>query len=282
MERFDAIVIGSGVGGGATAYALNSGGKKVALVENDLRGGTCPNRGCDPKKVLIASVEALDAVSHLNGLGVETHSSVNWPELMAFKRTFTDPFPQSFEQRAQESGITVIKGTARFKDARCIEVNGHLYEADVFVVATGQHPRILDIDGKEHLKTSNDFLDLNEMPSSITFIGAGYIAFELAAIAHAAGSNVTIVHHNDRPLKGFDESFVQDLVAEYTRKGIRFVFGEDIKSISKTDEGYLIKGTSYTSKTAYVVCATGRTPSIADLNLEAAGVSFSPRGIEVD
>lgn len=282
MEKFDVVIIGSGVGGGGAAYALNSGGKNVALIENDLMGGTCPNRGCDPKKVLMASVEALDAVARMDTMGVTSHGSVNWPDLMAFKRTFTDPFPQSYEQRARESGITVIKGTARLRNAHCIEVDGQPIETDTIVIATGQLPRMLDIDGKEYLKTSNDFLDLNEMPPAITFIGAGYIAFELAAIAHTAGSDVTIIHHNNRPLKELDESFVDDLVAEYTKKGIRFVFNEDIKKVSRVEEGFLVEGDSYSSKTAYVVCTAGREPNIANLNLEAVGISFSSRGIEVD
>src|SRR5699024_7123809 len=97
-KKFDVVIIGSGVGGTAIANGLAAAGKEVAIVENDLWGGTCPNRGCDPKKVLVSAVEAKDAVTQLAGKGFSITPQVNWPELMAFKETFTQPVPKTSKE----------------------------------------------------------------------------------------------------------------------------------------------------------------------------------------
>ena len=98
-KEFDIVIIGSGVAGMTTASNLASAGKQVAIVEEDLWGGTCPNRGCDPKKVLISAVEAKDHIQQLQGKGLDTIPKVNWPDLMAFKETFTSPVPKQSKRK---------------------------------------------------------------------------------------------------------------------------------------------------------------------------------------
>ena len=208
MKTYDAIIIGSGVSGLSAAYGLKEAGKTVLVVEEDLWGGTCPNRGCDPKKVLLSAVEARNRVKQLSGKGFNEIPTANWEELQKFKRTFTDPVPESRKKQLAEAEIDHLSGTARFLDDSSIEVNEEVFHADYLVLATGQRPTILPVEGKEYLKTSADFLSLPVLPKEIIFIGGGYIAFELATIANAAGSKVTIVHHNQRPLKEFEASLV--------------------------------------------------------------------------
>ncbi|MEA5002035.1 MAG: NAD(P)/FAD-dependent oxidoreductase, partial [Christensenella sp.] len=282
MKKYDVVVIGSGVGGSSAAYALKEGGKSVALVEEDLWGGTCPNRGCDPKKVFVAGMEAVERNNQLAGKGLSPIRSINWPELLAFKRTFTDPFPEAFKKEAQGNGIDTIAGSACFVDERKIDVGGTVIEADAFIIATGQRPGILDIEGKEYLKTSTDFLGMEELPPRMAFLGAGYIAFELAAIANAAGSEVTVIHHNNRPLKGFDANMVSEMVTAFQGKGVRFVFDTEIGRVQEENGQFILSGDDYSAEADYVVCAAGRVPNIEKLELEKAGVAYGKRGISVN
>lgn len=282
MKNYDVVVIGSGVGGSAAVYALKDGGKSVALIEEDLWGGTCPNRGCDPKKVFVAGMEAAERSNQMAGKGLAPVHSIDWPELLAFKRTFTDPFPEAFRKNAQDHGIDTIVGSAEFINDTQIKVNGEIIEADNYIIAAGQRPGILDIEGKEYLKTSTDFLEMEQLPEKMTFLGAGYIAFELAAIANAAGSDVTIVHHNSDPLKGFDAGLVSDMIKAYQEKGIHFVFDVTIEKVSKEKENFLLTGNNYSAKTNCIICATGRIPNTEKLHLEAADIKYDRHGITVN
>lgn len=282
MEKYDVVIIGAGPGGFTAAYALNKGNKRVAIVEEDLWGGTCPNRGCDPKKIFVSGMEAVERINQLAGKGFIPVNSIRWPELAAFKRTFTDSFSGSFRKKLQNRGIETIEGTAKFLNSKQIQAGKQVIEADAFIIATGQRPGIPDIEGKEFLKTSTDFLDLENLPPRITFLGAGYISFELASIANAAGSKVTIIHHNDRPLKGFDGDLVSDMVEAFKKKGIRFVFNTDIRKVSRRGGQLLLTGSEYSETTDYIVCATGRIPNIEKLGLENAGVESGRRGILVN
>lgn len=282
MEKYDVVIIGAGPGGFTAAYALNKGNKRVAIVEEDLWGGTCPNRGCDPKKIFVSGMEAVERINQLAGKGFIPVNSIRWPELAAFKRTFTDSFSGSFRKKLQNRGIETIEGTAKFLNSKQIQAGKQVIEADAFIIATGQRPGIPDIEGKEFLKTSTDFLDLENLPPRITFLGAGYISFELASIANAAGSKVTIIHHNDRPLKGFDGDLVSDMVEAFKKKGIRFVFNTDIRKVSRRGGQLLLTGSEYSETTDYIVCATDRIPNIEKLGLENAGVESGRRGIFVN
>lgn len=282
MKRYDAVVIGSGVAGATAAYALKKGGKTVALVEHDLWGGTCPNRGCDPKKVLAAGMEAVTLNNQLAGKGLTAIPSIHWPELMAFKRSFTEPYPREFKEDAQKSGIDAMEGTARFLDENRLQAGDEVLEADSFVIATGQRPAMLDIPGREHLKTSEDFLEMDALPKSILFIGAGYIAVELAAIACAAGSRVSIVDKAPRPLLPFDGELAADLRRAYEEKGIRFAFGVDVRQVAREGGQLVLSGPDFSATAECVICAVGRVPNVEGLGLDKAGVRFDEKGVPVN
>lgn len=144
MEKnYDVIVIGSGVAGKNLATELATAGKKVAIIEQR----TCPNRGCDPKKVLLSAVEAENKASQLVGKGIEKSPTLNWKDLMAFKQTFTEPVSKKTQKSLHSSGADTYEGTASFVDKHTLSVNGHLLESERFAIATGAYPSILDIDG---------------------------------------------------------------------------------------------------------------------------------------
>lgn len=282
-KKFDTIVIGSGVAGMATASSLASSGQNVAIIEEDLWGGTCPNRGCDPKKVLVSAVEARDHIQQLQGKGLDTIPNVNWPELMAFKETFTSPVPEQTKESLESAGVETFTGKAEFIDTQRLKVNEEELKADQFVIAAGARPSLLDIEGKEHFLTSRDFLSLPAMPETITLVGGGYIAFEFAAIANAAGADVHVIQHNDRPLKDFDQELVDLLVKQLETKGVKFHFNVDISKIEKTSIGYALSDdSSFKLNTDLVFCTTGRIPNTDTLNLENAGVEYDKKGITVN
>lgn len=283
MEKiYDVIVIGSGVAGMAVAHELATK-KKIAVIENDLWGGTCPNRGCDPKKLLYAAVETKDAVTHLSGKGFSVNPQVHWPELMSFKESIIKPMSTASKKSLETAEIETVKGKAVFINENTIQVNNDTLTAEKFIIATGARPTLLNIEGKEHLLTSADFLSLKEMPKKVIFIGGGYVAFELATIANAAGAEVHIVHHNDRPLKAFDLELVDELIQQLESKGVTFHYNLNTKSVVQTDDQFILTADNNESITADLVfCATGRTPNSEELNLEKAGVTVDKKGIKVN
>ncbi len=283
MNKFDVVILGAGPGGGALAYALKAQDLKVAVVEENLWGGTCPNRGCDPKKVLLAAVDARRHSQYLEGNGLKKAPEIDWPALIKFEKTFTDPVSEGTKTGLKNAGITVIDGSVKFVDKHTIFANDQKVTADKFVIATGARPGLLEVDGKHHFKTSTDFLQMTQMPKTVTFLGGGYIAFEFAAIASAAGAQVHIVHHNDRPLKAFPQADVQRLVHQLKEVGVQFHFGVDISRIEKNETGYeLISAQGFSLQTDQVFCTAGRIPNDDTLALEKAGVKYSKKGIEVD
>ncbi|WP_125768550.1 dihydrolipoyl dehydrogenase family protein [Companilactobacillus furfuricola] len=282
MKKYDAIVIGGGPAGGAAAYALKGAGKKVAIFEDDLWGGTCPNRGCDPKKMLLSAVEARDRIKQLQGNGFSKVPDADWTEMERFKETYTENIPEGTKKGLDSAGIATYYGKSSFISENQLQFDSEVFEADQFIIATGQKPSILIIEGSENLITSNEFLSLKQMPKSITFIGAGYIAMELANIANATGADVHLIHHNDRPLKAFDEDFVNDMVEQMKQSGITFHFNVYVDQVEKTSDGLTIHANDFELKTGAVVCATGRIPNVEGLNLEQAGVKVERSGIKVN
>lgn len=282
MKNYDAIVIGSGPAGNSAAYGLKEQGKNVAIIESDLWGGTCPNRGCDPKKMLMSGVEAQKRIETMIGKGFEQAPKIVWEDLMTFKRSYTDSVPQNTKDGLDAAEIDRYQGQASFINANQIVVDDQNLAADQFLIATGQRPSVLPIDGQDLLQSSTDFLELEHLPKKIAFIGAGYIAFELAVIASAAGSEVHIIHHNDRPLKEFDQDLVTDLVEHMKSDGIQFHFNVNTKAVELLHPQYRITGENIELTADMVIGATGRVPNVEGLNLEKAGVDYDKRGISVD
>ena len=139
MEReFDVVVIGSGTAGTNAAMALRKAGRSVAVIDERPFGGTCALRGCDPKKVLVAAARALDAAAAYTDRGIfDRAPQLNWANLMRFKRTFTDPVPQTRVRTYEDAGIVAIRGQARFAGPQQLAVDGDRVRAKHIVIATG-------------------------------------------------------------------------------------------------------------------------------------------------
>ena len=155
--QYDLVVIGSGVAATTAAFRCRSAGWRVALIDHLPFGGTCALRGCDPKKVLVDVAEALDQSRRLRGKGIGgAEPSIDWRQLIGFKRSFTDPVPRQREDELAKNGIDAFHGRARFAGPQAIEVGDQTLAARLILIATGAVPMRLDIKGEELLTTSTD------------------------------------------------------------------------------------------------------------------------------
>ena len=285
-HEFDLIVLGAGTGGNGVARMAVQAGWNVASVDPLPYGGTCALRGCDPKKMLVAVTEGVDWVNNLKGKGLEADVSVNWPDMIAFKRTFTDVMPPRIEAGLKNAGITTLHGEARFTGPDTIEINGQLLRSLNFHIATGARPMTLNIPGEDLLTTSTDFLALPEKPQRIAFVGGGFIAMEFAHIANRAGAaEVTVLEMMKRPLGNFDPDLVNLLVEATEDLGIDLKTEAKVLSIEESGKTFVVTYEPPSGK-GQIICdlvvhATGRVPNIDGLNLKAANVDFGPRGIKV-
>lgn len=285
-KNYDLIVIGAGMAGVSAANKCASKGWKVAIVDALPYGGTCALRGCDPKKILRRGAEIIDSARLMRGKGIDDEGlSINWADLMKHKHGFTDPVPQNTEDSLSRNGIDTLHGVARFTGKTSIEIGGIPYRARHFLLATGARPRPLDFPGHEHLIDSTDFLDLEVLPPRILFVGGGFISFEFAHIAARAGTAPVIIDRGPRPLKGFDPDLVELLITRGAEVGIELLRSTTITTIEKSANGYQVSfersGQPETREFDLVVHGAGRTPELASLDLDAAGVDWDEHGVRV-
>ena len=286
-RKFDVIAIGTGSAASAVSSRCREAGWQVAIVDSRPFGGTCALRGCDPKKVLVGAAEAVDWIRRMKGKGIQAAKlEIDWPELMRFKRSFTEPVPKRREDGFAKAGIAAFHGRARFAGPTTVEVGEETLEGRYVVIAAGEVPADLEIPGTKHLTTSEQFLELNELPRRILFIGGGYIAFEFAHVAALVGSQVTVLHRGPRPLPLFDPDLVDQLVERTRELGIDVHLGTEAIGIEKSTDQLVVRaltaGETGTFQTDMVVHAAGRAPEISDLNLDAAGIEWEKRGVRVN
>jgi glutathione reductase (NADPH) len=286
-KTFDLIVIGTGSAASSVALHCREAGWQVAIVDSRPFGGTCALRGCDPKKVLVGAAEVFDWSRRMQGKGLTSEKlQLDWSELMRFKRSFTEPVPKRREEEYANAGIAAFHGRARFTGPTSIEVGEEKLEGRQIVIAAGQTPAKLKIHGTEELATSDQFLDLSELPRRILFIGGGYIAFEFAHLAALAGSQVTVLHRGSRPLALFDPDLVGQLVERTRELGIDLHLETEAVGIEKSSAEFIVRasrcGEAINFRTDLVVHAAGRVPEIEDLHLEVAGIERDKRGVRVN
>ncbi len=287
-QTFDLVIIGTGSAASTVAYQGRSAGWQVAVVDSRPFGGTCALRGCDPKKILVGAVEVIDRAHRMNGKGIRAEQvGISWPDLMGFKRSFTGPVPKQREEGFTKAGIGVFHGRARFVGPKAIQVEKDVLTSRYALVATGAKPVTLQIPGEEHLTTSDEFLELNELPRRIVFIGGGYISFEFAHIAARAGAQVTILHRHAQPLGHFDPDLVDQLVQRTRDLGVDVQLQIEADGIERAASGLTVRascaGKMCRFEADMVVHGAGRVPEIEDLGLDVAGVQYdAKRGVEVN
>ena len=283
MYDYDVIVIGSGHACWHGAVMLVQRGKKVAILDHDLPGGTCTNYGCDAKILLDGPFEFLEGLSRYKGLCVDQPGNIDWGKLMAYKKEHLAAFPVMLPKMFENFGITFIRERGRLLDAHTVEAGSGNLSAEYIVIGTGQRNARLDIPGKEYLHGSREFLDIEAMPEHLVCIGAGIISMEFASMALMLGKKVTFIEFAGRALAAYPEKYVEKLVEKMKSQGAEFHFGEAVSSVEKTGDRYkVVTGSGLAVTGDYVLDATGRVANYEDLGLEGIGIQAGRRGIAVD
>jgi glutathione reductase (NADPH) len=284
--NFDIVIIGGGNAGFGVSQIAQAAGKKIAFVESDEFGGTCPNRGCTPKKVLVAAGQALHDIerAHVHGIDVGA-PKLNWSKMIERKESMIGFIPSAMEDTAKSRG-EVFKGKARFTSPNSIVVGEDTLVADNFVVATGSKTRPLNIPGFEYLLTSDDVLVDHDQPDSVLFIGGGVIAMEFSHVYARAGTKVTILEVTPRLLPRMDADAVDQVREESERIGISIETGVEVKSVEKHGEQfevtYILEDSVKRIIVDRVVNGAGRIANVEDLDLDVGGIEHDGIRIVVD
>jgi glutathione reductase (NADPH) len=286
VDKYDIVIIGGGNAGFGVSQIAHPAGKSIAFVESDEFGGTCPNRGCTPKKVLVAAAHAMHEIEIAHHHGIEVGpAKLDWSALIDRKTSIIDFIPGAMEDLARSRG-TVYKGKAKFVAPNAIEVEGNRIEADHFVIATGSMTRPLSLPGAEHLISSDDVLNERELPDEVVFIGGGVIAMEFSHVYARAGAKVTILELMPQLLPRLDSDAVAAISQESERIGITLKTGVEVQGIEKVDGklrvNYLHEGKQQTIDASRVVNGSGRVANVGELNLDVANVRHDGIRIEVD
>lgn len=281
-KHYDYIAIGGGSGGIASINRAAMYGQKCALIEAKELGGTCVNVGCVPKKVMWHASQIAEAVN-LYGADYGFDATINnfdWQRLVASRTAYIDRIHSSYENVLGKNNVDVIRGFARFVDAKTVEVNGETLTADHILIATGGRPSYPDIPGAEHGIDSDGFFELTALPKRVAVVGAGYIAVELAGVLHGLGAETHLFVRKHAPLRSFDPLIVETLVETIMADGPSLHTHATPKAVVKNSDGSLTleleDGRSETVDC--LIWAIGREPANDTFNLETTGVKTNDKG----
>ncbi|HSL48728.1 MAG TPA: NAD(P)/FAD-dependent oxidoreductase [Candidatus Deferrimicrobiaceae bacterium] len=237
MERFDLVVIGAGAAGITAARTAADLGAKVALAERGPLGGLCVNRGCVPKKALVTAGRVHRLVREAGGFGTFSGAvRLDWDAVQRRQSEIVDtlrPAAPDLEKR----GIRVAIGVARFADPHIVEVNGRELGAERFVIAAGSEPVIPDLAGRDLLISSDQLLFLPDFPASLTFIGAGPVALELAGAFNDFGARVTVLARDAEILPGVDADVARNLRKRMEQRGVTFRLNTTVTGLARSADG---------------------------------------------
>jgi glutathione reductase (NADPH) len=281
---FDLITLGAGSGGVRASRLASQAGRRVAVVEDSRVGGTCVMRGCVPKKLLVYGAHFAEDITDALGYGWNIGEvRFDWARLIAAKNAELNRLEGVYTRILRDNGVTLIEGRGTLRDRHTVEVGGKPYTAETILIATGGRPVLpQEVPGIEYAITSNEALDLMQLPERMVIVGGGYIAVEFAGIFNALGVKVTQVLRGDTVLRGFDQDVRAALAEEMVRKGVELRCETVVRSIERSERGYSVRlSGDETVEADLVLYATGRAPNTGGLGLEEAGVTLDERGAVV-
>ena len=279
---YDLFVIGAGSGGVRAARLASETGARVGIAEEYRVGGTCVIRGCVPKKLLVYGSRYGDEIEDAKAFGWTCDGvRFDWSTLIHNVRLEVDRLNGLYTRALENSGVDRFLTRATVAGPHEIKIldRDETISAKYILVATGAHPAMPEVSGREHLISSNECFQLEALPESIVIIGAGYIGMEFASIFAGLGVSVTVLYRGDQVLRGFDMD-LRDGVAEAMRdRGIDFRMNTQVASINKDGDGYRVAlKDGSTISASLVMAATGRVPNTTGLGLQQAGVELGWNG----
>jgi glutathione reductase (NADPH) len=262
MEHFDLVVIGAGAAGITAARTAAGLGARVALADRGPLGGLCVNRGCIPKKALVTAGRVHRLVREAGGFGTFSGPvRLDWEAVQNRQNDIVDAHRPTAAD-LEKHGIRVATGEARFTDPHIVEVNGRPLGAERFVIAAGSQPVIPDLPGRDLLITSDQALFLPVLPASLTFIGAGPVALELAGAFNDFGTRVTVLARDAEILPGLDADVARNLRKRMEERGVTFRLKTTVINLTRASDGVRIAfdsaGMANTMTSRQVCAAVGR------------------------
>lgn len=289
---FDLFVIGAGSGGIATARRAAQYGAKVGIVESDRLGGTCVNRGCVPKKLMVYASHFPNAFEESAGYGWTVgESSFDWQKMITAVNHEVDRLNGIYSKMLDNSGVKLYQGYGKFVDSHTIAIGDEKVTAEKILIAVGGKPVKPDnIVGIEHAITSREIFHVQQQPKRMVIIGGGYIGVEFACILQGLGSEVTVVIRGEKILKGFDEDIRDEIQTAMQHHGIKIINNCDCDrlKIEKTDSGLKITVLTQDEQETTIIAdaaslaATGRIPNLENLGLENTQVEVVEGAVAVD
>ncbi len=286
-EDYEVIVIGGGSGGYAAGNFLQDAGIKVALIDGaEELGGLCILRGCMPSKSIIESAKRYAAIKEAAEFGITVgDASIDIKKVMDRKKVLIDDFKGYRQQQLTDGRFDLYRGTASFTDSHTVAIqmndgSERILTAKAFVVASGSSVFIPEIDGMKEAGylTSRDVLESNSLPKSISVLGGGAIALELAYFYAACDTEVTVIQRSEQILSTMDKDIADEAQAALEAAGIKFYCGTDIKKVSTKDGQKVVEfthqGNTLTVSSDEILCALGRSPNTSKLGCDNAGLEL--------
>jgi len=286
---YDICVIGAGSGGLSVAAAAASFGEKVVLIEKHKMGGDCLNTGCVPSKALLAAAKQAHAFSSGEAFGVKSQvAKVDFAKVNDHvKDVIAGIAPHDSVERFESLGVNVIQAAGKFVDGQTVEAGGETIKARRFVVATGSSAAAPPVPGLDEVDflTNETVFELRQRPERLVIIGGGPIGMEMAQAHSRLGSQVTVLEAFD-PLGKDDPEHTSIVLEKLAAEGIEILSRIKITKIAKSKDGITIdledNGAQRRINGSHLLVAAGRSANVEGLDLEAAGIKYSRRGIEVD
>ena len=287
--KVDICVIGAGSGGLTVAAGACQMGASVALVEKDKMGGDCLNYGCVPSKALLAAGHAAEAVARARAFGAEGPDPIiDSAKVYGHVRATIEAIaPNDSVERFAAMGVKVIKAQGRFTGPRQVSAGDYAVDARRVVVATGSSPFVPPIEGLDAVPylTNESIFGLAVLPAHLIVVGGGPIGIEMAQAHRHLGSKVTVLEMFSMMPRD-DPELVAVLRARLAGEGVDIQEGIKISRVEKAGGGLAAivdrDGAESRIEGSHLLIAAGRRPNVDGLDLEAAGIAYTAKGIEVD
>ena len=284
---FDLFVIGGGSGGIATARRAASYGARVAVAESDRLGGTCVNRGCVPKKLMVYASRFPKYMEESAGYGWDMQAnSFNWNKMITDVNNEVKRLNSIYQRMVDNAEVKLFPVHAKLLDPHTLEVGDQKVTAERILIAVGGKPVKPDIPGIELAITSDGMFEMTEQPKRMVILGGGYIGCEFACVMNGLGTEVTQVIRKEQILNGFDKDIRNELHEALVKQGIKLITNAEITGIEKTSDGVTVTINDGEERVivadAVSLAATGRSPKLENLGLENTAVETHKGAIAAD